>query len=82
MYGLSHPYRLTKGTVILSILDAGILIIMVQQVRLMMFSFIDYGRLLQVLPLAVSKFDDVLLEHGGLPHVLLLAVHLKYFMDK
>ena len=25
---------------------------------------------------AISKFDDVLLEHGGLPHVLPLAVHL------
>ena len=35
----------------LSILDAGILII-------------------------VSKFDDALLEHGGLPHVLPLAVNL------
>ena len=23
---------------------------------------------------AISKFDDVLLEHGGLPHVLPLAV--------
>ena len=27
---------------------------------------------------AISKFDDVLLEHGGLPHVLPLAVHLKF----
>ena len=26
---------------------------------------------------AISKFDDVLLEHGGLPHVLPLAVQLK-----
>ena len=25
----------------------------------------------------ISKFNDVLLEHGGLPHVLPLAVHLK-----
>ena len=25
---------------------------------------------------AKRKFDDVLLEHSGLPHVLLLAVHL------
>ena len=42
----------------LSILDAGILII-------------------------VSKFDDVLLEHGGLPHVLPLAVHLNLcWLDK
>ena len=24
---------------------------------------------------ATNKFDDVLLEHGGLPHVLPLAVH-------
>ena len=27
---------------------------------------------------AISKFDDFLLEHGGLPHVLRLAVHLKF----
>ena len=26
---------------------------------------------------ATSIFDDVLLEHSGLPHVLPLAVHLK-----
>ena len=32
---------------------------------------------------ATSKFDDVLLEHGGIPHVLPLAVHLKFFwLDK
>ena len=32
---------------------------------------------------ATSKFDDVLLEHDGLPHVLPLAVHLKFFwLDK
>ena len=24
--------------------------------------------------------DDVFLEHGGLPHVLLLAIHLEFFM--
>ena len=29
---------------------------------------------------ATSKFDDVLLEHGGLPHVLPLAVHLGFFL--
>ena len=29
---------------------------------------------------AISKFDDVLLEHGGLPHVLTLAVHLKFVL--
>ena len=28
---------------------------------------------------ATSKFDDVLLEHGVLPHVLPLAVHLHFF---
>ena len=28
---------------------------------------------------AISKFDDVLLEHGGLLHVLPLAVHLIFF---
>ena len=32
---------------------------------------------------AISKFDDVLLEHGGLPHVLPLTVHLKFvWLDK
>ena len=31
---------------------------------------------------AISKFDDVLLEHGGLPHVLTLAVHLKFVLLK
>ena len=29
---------------------------------------------------ATSKFDDVLLEHGGLLHVLPLAVHLNFFL--
>ena len=29
---------------------------------------------------AISKFDDVLLKHGGLPHVLPLAVHLKFVL--
>ena len=29
---------------------------------------------------AISKFDDVLLEHGGLPYVLHLAVHLKFVL--
>ena len=28
---------------------------------------------------AISKFDDVPLEHGGLPHVLPLAVLLRFF---
>ena len=28
---------------------------------------------------ATSKFDDVLLEHGGLPHVLPFAVQLDFF---
>ena len=28
---------------------------------------------------AISKFDDVLLEHGGLPHVLPPAVQLDFF---
>ena len=27
---------------------------------------------------ATRKFDDVLLEHGGLPYVLPLAVHLNF----
>ena len=29
-----------------------------------------------------SKIDDVLTEYGGLLHVLPLAVHLIYFLDK
>ena len=29
---------------------------------------------------AIRKFDDLLLEHGGLPHVLPLAVHLKFIL--
>ena len=29
---------------------------------------------------AISKIDDVLIEHGGLPHVLPLAVHLGFFL--
>ena len=30
-----------------------------------------------------SNFDDILLEHGGLLHVLPLAVHWKFFwLDK
>ena len=29
---------------------------------------------------ATSKFDDVLHEHGGLPHVLPLAVNLKFVL--
>ena len=28
---------------------------------------------------AINKFNDVLLEHGGLPHVLPLGVHLNFF---
>ena len=28
---------------------------------------------------ATSKFDDVLLDHSGLPHVLPLAIHLDFF---
>ena len=32
---------------------------------------------------AISKFDDVLLEHGGLPHVLPLIVLFKFvWLDK
>ena len=31
---------------------------------------------------ATSKFDDVLLEHGGLTHVLPLAFHLFVWPDK
>ena len=32
--------------------------------------------------ISISKFDDVLLEHGGLPHVLPLAVHLSSWTSK
>ena len=43
-------------------------------------STLDAGILIMV---AISKFDDVLLEHGGLPHVLPLTVHLKFvWLDK
>ena len=31
---------------------------------------------------ATSKFNDILLDHGGLPHVLPLAVHLDFLVDK
>ena len=31
---------------------------------------------------ATSKVDDVLLDHGGLPHVLPLAVQLEFLVDK
>ena len=27
-----------------------------------------------------NKFDDVFLDHGGLPHVLPLAVNLDFFL--
>ena len=35
----------------------------------------------QLLSLRLLKplFDNILLEHGGLPHVLPLAVHLVFF---
>ena len=29
-----------------------------------------------------SVFDNVLLEHGGLPHVLPLAVHLIFYLNR
>ena len=29
---------------------------------------------------ATSKIDVVFIEHGGLPHVLALAVHLGFFL--
>ena len=29
---------------------------------------------------AASKFDDVILDHGGLSHVLPLAVQLEFFL--
>ena len=29
-----------------------------------------------------SVFDNVLLEHGGLPHVLPLAVHLFFYLNR
>ena len=39
-------------------------------------SILDAGILIMVF--LTSKFDDVLLENGGLPHVLPLAGHLFY----
>ena len=30
---------------------------------------------------AKSKIDDVLIEHGGLPHVLPLAIYLGFFFS-
>ena len=54
------------GHLRLSILDAGILIL-VQEVRLLMH--VD-----------VCRYLDVLIEHGGLTYVLPLAVHLKLFL--
>ena len=39
------------------------------------WSILDAGILIMV-----SKFDDVLLEHGGLPHVLPLAVKMDFFL--
>ena len=40
-------------------------------------SILDAGILIMVF--VTSKFDDILLEYGGLPHVLPLAVHLFFF---
>ena len=46
----------------------------------MNLSILDSGILIIC---ATSKIYDVLLEHGGLLHVLLLAVHLKFvWLDK
>ena len=41
------------------------------------FSTLDAG----ILIMAISKFDDVLLEHGGLPHEFPLDVHLKFVLS-
>ena len=41
-------------------------------------STLDAGIL--IMNSAISKFDDVLLEHRGLPHVLPLAVSLKFVL--
>ena len=35
------------------------------------YLFFDYG--------TISKVDDVLLEHSGLPHILPLTIHLTLF---
>ena len=40
-------------------------------------SIIDAGILKMVF--VTSRFNDVLLENGGLPHVLPLAFHLRFF---
>ena len=41
-------------------------------------SILDSGIL--ILVFVTSRFDDVLLDHGGLPHVLPLTVHLFIFV--
>ena len=71
-YGLSTPYRLTIRN----------------SARLFHHVLFNMGDLHLVLPAlnlstlnndATSKIDDVLTEHGGLLHVLPLAVHLRFF---
>ena len=42
-------------------------------------STLDAGILIMVQQVT-SKFNDVLLDHGGLAHVLLLAVHLDFYL--
>ena len=39
-------------------------------------SILDAGNLIML----QQVFDDILLEHGGQPHVLPLAVHLKFVL--
>ena len=39
------------------------------------------NHLIQLRPFK-SVFDNVLLEHGGLPHVLPLAVHLIFYLNR
>ena len=50
--------------------------------RLQEQSILDAGILIMVQQV-MSKIDDILLEHGEVPHVLPLAVHLDfYLMDR
>ena len=66
MYGLSTPYKLTIRNSARLLLFHHVLFYMGKYWR-----HFDNG--------AIFKIDDVLTEHGGLPHVLPLAVHLRFF---
>ena len=73
MDGLSTPYRLLKGQCT-AVIDIGDISTFgpscTEFFDLLCWDF-DSG--------AICKIDDVLIKHGGLPHVLPLAVHLIFF---